>query len=380
MSSEVTGKDAPADEIASLLNQVREQFAEIKKVSDAIRTLAESSAESHQQVVTAHADIQSKLSDISAKSAAAEAQITSNQAVIATRSAHIEEAQKHADEVRAALDRKTVEIEQKAGEADGLKSRTQSSAEQASAALAETRTARDSSQADAEACKVAKTAATEAAEASKALVEIANAAEARVAEYEKRLAELGNESKERLGQILDLLPGATTAGLAHAFDDRRKTFLKPHGRWQWIFITALVLIIGIAVTGFYQVQNLQTPPTLEEIARLWLTRLPIAGALIWLAIYSSREAALAKRLEEDYGYKSVVAASYLGFQKQMAEIGASVSPGSPLAKLCEVTLTEISMPPGRIYDKHPPVASPAVELVRAAKNELDGNAKPKTKS
>ena len=74
---------------------------------------------------------------------------------------------------------------------------------------------------------------------------------------------------------------------------------------------------------------------------MWLTRGPVAGALIWLAMHASRESALAKRMEEDYAYKSAAASSFQGFQKQMSEIGASAGANTPLAKLCEDTLSTI---------------------------------------
>ena len=56
----------------------------------------------------------------------------------------------------------------------------------------------------------------------------------------------------------------------------------------------------------------------------------------------AREPALAKRLEEDYAYKSATASSFQGFQKQMSEIGTSAEGNTPLAKLCENTLATIS--------------------------------------
>jgi hypothetical protein len=100
---------------------------------------------------------------------------------------------------------------------------------------------------------------------------------------------------------------------------------------------------------------------------LWLSRLPIAGALVWLALHASRESALAKRLEEDYGYKSAIAACFEGFRKQMSEIGKDVAPDSPLAKLCSNTLTTIATPPGVIYEKHALTVTPSDELKKAAK-------------
>jgi hypothetical protein len=110
-----------------------------------------------------------------------------------------------------------------------------------------------------------------------------------------------------------------------------------------------------------------TTPTYDEVLRMWLSRLPVVAALVWLALHASRESALAKRLEEDYGYKSAIAASFLGFHKQMAEIGSAAETNKPLAKLCGDTLTTIACPPGRIYDSHKLTVTPADEITDAAK-------------
>jgi hypothetical protein len=171
--------------------------------------------------------------------------------------------------------------------------------------------------------------------------------------------------------IEDLLPGATAAGLASAFDSRRLAFLKPHGRWQLLFVGSVLAIIALAISGLWHVYNAGTPPTYDELVRLWLSRLPVAAALVWLALHSSHEAALAKRLEEDYGYKAAVASCLQGFQKQMAEVNENVKAGSPLEKLLDNTLTTISAPPGRIYDQHKLTVSPANELKGAGKVVAD---------
>lgn len=190
--------------------------------------------------------------------------------------------------------------------------------------------------------------------------------EQRIESYESTLTELQTQSQEQLKSIQDLLPGATAAGLASAFDKRRQTFLLPAQRWQWLFVGSLGALVALALSGLWHIYGGGTTLTWDELARLWLARLPIAGALVWLALHASRETALAKRLEEDYGYKAAIAASFQGFQKQMAELAEDAKNGSPLGKLCEDTLSTLANPPGRIYDKHKLTVSPTTELQTAA--------------
>ncbi len=307
---------------------------------------------------------------------AAKTQINDEQAVIATKSSDIQEAQVHADKVRAELDRLQTAAAQQATEAEGQRQRAQTASDAATELLTGIRAHKAAAEADATAAASSRETASTAAVATKSLADKAEIIESAVLAYEQRLAQLEAQCKTQLDAITGLLPGATAAGLAHAFDDRRKTFLKPGSRWQWLFVGSVILIVLLALSGLWHVYLSGVSLTWDELVRVWLARLPIAGALVWLALHASREAALAKRLEEDYGYKAAIAASFQGFQKQMADISSTAPEGSPLSKLCGDTLATIAMPPGRIYEKHKLTTTPTGELAAIA-TEVAGLAKVK---
>ena len=131
----------------------------------------------------------------------------------------------------------------------------------------------------------------------------------------------------------------------------------------------MLALVALAGTGLWQFYHSNTVPTFDELFRMWLARFPVAAALIWLAMHASNESALAKRLEEDYGYKAAIATCFEGFRKEMSTIEKDVASDSALGKLCGDTLTTIATPPGRIYDKHPMIVSPiheAGELIKIA--------------
>lgn len=292
---------------------------------------------------------------------AAKAQLAGDQAVIATKSDHIQKAQDHADAVRANLDRTLTAATQHVTEAEGLRTRAQTAADSASelqAAIAARKAAVDVA---ADAIAEAKEASDKTAAGLSQLLERANNAEQRVADYEMRLAGLEAQCKKQLEAITELLPGAASAGLSRAFDARRKTFLEPSRGWQWLFVGSVSLLVLLAGTGLLQAYS-HTDTTYDSLWRLWIARLPVGAALVWLALHSAREAALAKRLEEDYGYKSAIAASFVGFNEQMTRIAEAAKPETPLAKLCSDTLATLASPPGRIYDKHALTTTPAKEL------------------
>jgi hypothetical protein len=210
-----------------------------------------------------------------------------------------------------------------------------------------------------------------AAEKTKGLAEIAVEVERRVGAYEATLASLKTQYDKQLDAIKEALPGAVSAGLASAFDKRRQTFLKPCKRWQWIFVGSVIVLAGIALASLVEVYSHEGTITYQQLLVLWVSRIPFAAALVWLAMHASRESALAKRLEEDYGFKASVASSFEGFQEQMKVIGNASAGNEPLKTLCDATLDRITSPPGRIYEKHPLTVSPTEELLKAAQTVLD---------
>ena len=348
--------------------------ATISQCASTIESTAQSVVENQKLFAIALAEAQARATEAASaatQAIAAKTQIVDDQAVIATKSAHIQEAQIHADKVRGDLDRVLTAATQQATEAEGLKSRAQSAADTSAALLVEVRTVKAATDVDGTAINGMHADAEKAAIQTKNLADKANTIEARIAEYEKQLKELKEQCDAQLKTITELLPGATSAGLAHAFDQRRQTFLKPTVRWQWLFVGSVIAIVALAFSGLWNAYAAKAPLTYDEILRLWLARLPIAGALIWLALYAGRESAMAKRLEEDYGYKSAIASSFQGFNQQMSEIGGSADKNAPLAKLCADTLTTISSPPGRIYEKHTLTVSPSSEFTEAFKAMLD---------
>jgi hypothetical protein len=357
---------AAATQAASVKAQVAsEQAATAESAATALAAIAEAQGRG----AAALADAQAKLAEITAvgtQAVAAKTAITDEQAVIATKSDHIQKAQEHADKVRADLDRVLTAATQQATDAEGLKARSQAAADSSTTLLTEIRTTKGTIDSEAAAVAALRTTAEESTAVTKGLADRASVVESRVASYEADLANLKTQSLQQLKTIEDLLPGATGAGLAHAFNARRIGFLNPYKLWQGLFVVFVVALVGIGASVLWHAYHVQTPLTWEELGRLWLARLPVAGPLLWLALHASREAALAKRLEEDYGFKAAVASSLEGFQKKMAEVG-NVDPNSPLAKLVNRTLATMSAPPGRIYDKQRLVTSPVDEAKDAAK-------------
>lgn len=361
--------DAAAVETAAILAAAQEHLVrvaaleiEVQAHVDAMKASRESLAALLQTGTQELASLQAVAQTVTV----AGEKVATEQALIATKSAHIQDAQEHGDKVRAQVDKLLTAVEGHASKTEGLQTRAEAAADAIATASKAALASKAAVDVDATAVKETLAQAEAATKESRGLADRAVKVDQTLKAYEERLKGLHAQADEQLETIKALLPGATSAGLASAFDARAGTFKAPQRRWQWIFVGSLVGLILLGVTGIWHALTATTVLSYDELFRLWLTRLPVAGALLWLTLHAARESALAKRLEEDYGYKSAIASSFEGFNLQMSKIGESAPVGSPLERLCTDTLTTIANPPGRIYDKHRLTVSPSQEVATLA--------------
>lgn len=285
------------------------------------------------------------------------------QAIIEQKSKHIEDARVHADAVRSELDVRSTEAKSIVAEAEQLRKRVQSITDQATQVLQDVGSAKQQAEGDSQASRLAKEEAATHAAALRELAGLASETAASLRDLTVAAGELKSQSEAQAIKIEGLLPGATSAGLASSFAIRRDSFKIPIVLWQAIFILALGLLCGLAWHGLSEVD---LNKGWGALTLHWLSRLPIVVSLIWLALHASREAALARRLEEDYAFKVAVASSFVGFVKKMEEVGKHATAGSPLETLCSDTLRNLSEPPGRIYAQHDLTITPVSQWTDAA--------------
>lgn len=353
-----TSSEAAPIDSASVTAKLIEADALAAQVADSRRAALECLAEAQKLLADA------KLAAASI-SAAAEKMI-GDQAVVATKSDHIQDAQTHADKVRAELDKVLTAASGDAAKAEAFRARSQTASDDIAKVSGEIAASKISVEAALAAVLEAQNSAGESSAISGGLAEKASQIESSLRKYEQRLQELGEQSERQLATITGLLPGATSAGLASAFDKRAGSFKTPQKRWQWIFVGSLLSLIALGLTGAWHAIFSHAVLTYDELVRLWLARLPVAAALLWLTLHAGRESALSKRLEEDYGYKSAIASSFEGFRHQMAEASSKAGDGTPLSKLCDDTLLTIATPPGRIYERHKLTVTPGNEIAALA--------------
>lgn len=196
---------------------------------------------------------------------------------------------------------------------------------------------------------------------------------------EFRLKQLMADAETLRKTVEGLLPGATSAGLASAYKDRKESFQKPARNWSIAFIASIVLLLAIAFVNPISLRIDQVTP--ENFYLYVLMRLPFLVPVVWLAIYAAHRHNQALRLEEEYAHKEAISKSFEGYKNQLLEIEADTN-SSAAEHLVNRTLEALGRHPGRIYDAKREDVSPLSSVTEAAsklfkfgKNESSEQAK-----
>ena len=226
---------------------------------------------------------------------------------------------------------------------------------------------RSSIEADETAIKKLRAEARADADIVKDLAEKAEQLEGNIAVNTEKLDELTQQNERLTRKIESLLPGATSTGLAKAFMERKLEYKTPRRWWTVAAVLSILLIIPVGLfgeKGFVDLVRLNSI-TWQSVIEGFLLRLPVAGPLVWLAVYSGRHHFLTSRLEEDYGYKEAVSRAFEGYKREMKEVASSDPTRDSLNILCENVLNTIGQSPGRLYDKKHKDFTPLNALLEA---------------
>jgi predicted nucleic acid-binding Zn-ribbon protein len=192
------------------------------------------------------------------------------------------------------------------------------------------------------------------------LVEELKQAKSNAAAYENGLETLKQEFINLFKKVENLLPGATSAGLANTFSQQKKRFKTPQVSWILIFIFCMASLFFVAWMGK---EDSQVDQTWGGILRHLALRVPFALPLIWLGIYSGRQYMLSQRMEEEYAFKEAISAAFEGYRREIANISPSaLGHGTPTQILCANVLSLLSRRPGLIYEGKQEDVTPLTSL------------------
>lgn len=213
----------------------------------------------------------------------------------------------------------------------------------------------------------ARSAAVSAEEAAKNSLESVQNVESEVKSASERVTKLEALIKQRDDELLvwqgkyevlhkkinDLLPGATSAGLATAFRDQKRSYRLPKVLYGAIFVlSAAILAVGAYLKPEEAWMKAINNPWQGILADL-VHKSPLYVPSLMLAYFAFRSFTVADKIEQDYAYKERMASAFEGFKSQLGSIEACPGYETPLSVLCGKILVIIGEHPARFFDpKH----------------------------
>ena len=135
-----------------------------------------------------------------------------------------------------------------------------------------------------------------------------------------------NDFSELKNKIQSLLPGAMSAGLSYAYNQKRRREEKSKKHFEITFniaIGALVIIATIPVT-IAAVLLFKIQMGLVEIIKFLPQLLglitPFYLPVVWIALSASKKANQSKRLIEEYAHKEAISKTYEGLSKEVSKL------------------------------------------------------------
>jgi hypothetical protein len=118
----------------------------------------------------------------------------------------------------------------------------------------------------------------------------------------------------RYQQIEDLLPGATTVGMAAAYREQKDAARGPLWIWSGVFVVTMALMI------WYTIAHFEPSATIGGAFMRLLSHLPILAFSVWLGVFAGKKVSQYFRLQQEYGHKESMAKSYVGFSREVEKL------------------------------------------------------------
>ena len=196
---------------------------------------------------------------------------------------------------------------------------------------------------------------------------------------QKQLLDFEGEQKKKINalveQIEDLIPGATSAGLASAYREMRESFDRPIQIASNIFYLSIaILMLGSFLFCIHKIYwfgiDFVELPDWQASIRSFAYKLPFYVPVVWLAYYASKRRSEFQRLQQEYAHKEALAKSYDSFRRQIEDIGTKDD--RLMAMLLEKAIGAIARNASQTLDGKHGDKAPAHDAVEKLLGSLSG--------
>lgn len=196
------------------------------------------------------------------------------------------------------------------------------------------------------------------------------------AKYSSYLENWNNSFVSLKKAIEDLLPAATSAGLASAYEAKQKTEEKS---LKWGYGWFVGIIVSMIVIGASLLFPAYAPQKGDYIA--FVSRLVLFAPLIWIGIYQNKKINISKKIIEEYAHKAAVMKTFDGLLKQIFKTdknGAYISSDAVRETLLMQTLETVGKNPADCISDCNKSDNPMIDIFKMTLKQSKNGISPET--
>ncbi|EHU4841160.1 hypothetical protein NMS00_004381 [Vibrio alginolyticus] len=181
-----------------------------------------------------------------------------------------------------------------------------------------------------------------------------------IADHLKKLTDFEDKQEKKYTalneQIESLLPAATSAGLASAYETLKSECDTPIKDFTTLFYLAL---LGLFIcSSIFVIDSFSIWPfsiefvgagTWTEVSTAGLKKIPFVLPFLWLTVFASKRRSEQQRLRQEYAHKEALAKSYESYKQQIEDLGEENQ--QLQARLLERTIEAIAFNASTTLDK-----------------------------
>lgn len=189
--------------------------------------------------------------------------------------------------------------------------------------------------------------------------------------YNKYLSEWENSFQVLKKSIESLLPAATSAGLASAYNSKKEEEEKSLNRdFRW-FVAIIVSMVAIGSSLLIP----QIAPAKGDYVSL-ISRLVLFAPLIWIGIYQNKKINISKKIIEEYAHKATLMKTFDGLFKQIFQTnknGKYISSDNVRESFLLQTLNAVDKNPAECISDCNKSDNPMLDIIRLALKKSKNN-------
>ena len=182
----------------------------------------------------------------------------------------------------------------------------------------------------------------------------------KIDEFSNVLEEHRQRFEDTQKLIESLLPGALSAGLSSAFQQKRADIERMQRGHYTGFIISIIILTGLFCFTFWASASTST---LDVFFFFIFRHLLLASPIFWLAIFFNRKLNLNTRLIEEYTHKETVSKTFEGLSKEIQKVAEDDDSVNQLRQqLLKATMDVNTTNPGKLVKGYDVIDHPVTEV------------------